>query len=174
MPASRAILLALKVGALLVAVAFGSAVERGANLIVVVDPFLPLIADEPGFNHRHSLLWVLVQDYKTVAYTRYEKVSNALFETHPAVTMLSFLPLYALLFQFLAYLVGAWMLTREYRLAFPLWMPIAMTATFLPYQLLLGISAVRAVWREARSQNNWEKTRHLGAHRNVPRIERSR
>jgi cellulose synthase/poly-beta-1,6-N-acetylglucosamine synthase-like glycosyltransferase len=89
-------------------------------------------------------------------------------------TMLSFLPLYALLFQFLAYLVGAWMLTREYRLAFPLWMPIAMTATFLPYQLLLGISAVRAVWREARSQNNWEKTRHLGAHRNVPRIERSR
>jgi cellulose synthase/poly-beta-1,6-N-acetylglucosamine synthase-like glycosyltransferase len=91
-----------------------------------------------------------------------------------AATMLSFLPLYALLFQFLAYLVGAWMFTREYQLAFPLWMPIAMSATFLPYQLLLGVSAVRAAWREARNQNNWEKTRHVGAHRNVTRIERSR
>ncbi len=89
-------------------------------------------------------------------------------------TMLSFLPLYALMFQFLASLVGAWMFTREYRLRMPLLMPIAMAITFLPYQLLLGISAVRAAWREARNQTNWEKTRHLGAHRNAPRIERSR
>ncbi len=69
-----------------------SAVERGANLVVIVDPFLPVITDQAGFNHRHSLLWVLVQDYKTVAFTRYEKVSAALHETHPAVTVLSFLP----------------------------------------------------------------------------------
>lgn len=69
-----------------------AAVERGANLVVVIDPFLPLIVDEAGFNHRHSLLWVLVQDYKTVAYTRYEKVSAALTETNPAVTCVSFLP----------------------------------------------------------------------------------
>ncbi len=69
-----------------------SAVERGANLIVLVDPFLPLITEEPGFNHRHSLLWVLVQDYKTVAYTRYEHAAAAMHALHPAVTMLSFLP----------------------------------------------------------------------------------
>ncbi len=69
-----------------------SAVERGANLIVVIDPFLPYIPDEPGFNHRHSALWVLVQDFKTMAYTRYENASSALAETDPAVTMISFLP----------------------------------------------------------------------------------
>jgi NTE family protein len=69
-----------------------SAVERGANLVVVIDPFLPYIPDEPGFNHRHSLLWVLVQDYKTVAYTRYENASTTLAETDPAVTVVSFLP----------------------------------------------------------------------------------
>ncbi|HEU5103618.1 MAG TPA: glycosyltransferase [Roseiflexaceae bacterium] len=84
-------------------------------------------------------------------------------------TMLAFLPLYALLFQFLASLIGAWMFTREYRLKFPIWMPLAMTLTFIPFQLLLGVSAVRAVWREARNQTNWEKTRHLGAHREVAR-----
>lgn len=69
-----------------------SAVERGANLVVLIDPFLPLVAEEAGFNHRHSLLWVLVQDYKTVAYTRYEQAARALHETHPAVTVVKFLP----------------------------------------------------------------------------------
>ena len=69
-----------------------SAVERGANLVVVIDPFLPWIPDEPGTNHRHSALWVLVQDYKTVAYTRYENASTTLAETDPAVTVVSFLP----------------------------------------------------------------------------------
>jgi cellulose synthase/poly-beta-1,6-N-acetylglucosamine synthase-like glycosyltransferase/putative flippase GtrA len=84
-------------------------------------------------------------------------------------TMIAFLPLYALLFQLLACIVGAWMFTREYGLKFPLLLPISMTLTFLPFQLLLGISAVRAVWREARRENGWEKTRHLGAHRRVTR-----
>ncbi|HUQ07877.1 MAG TPA: patatin-like phospholipase family protein [Kofleriaceae bacterium] len=69
-----------------------TAVERGANLVVLIDPFLPLISDEPGFNHRHSLLWVLVQDYKTVAFTRYEHAAAAVHALHPAVTMVSFLP----------------------------------------------------------------------------------
>jgi NTE family protein len=69
-----------------------AAVERGANLVVIVDPFLPLIAEVPGFNDRHSLFWVLVQDYKTVSFTRYERVSTALLETHPGVTCIAFLP----------------------------------------------------------------------------------
>ncbi len=85
------------------------------------------------------------------------------------ITMLSFLPLYALGFQFLACVIGAWMFTREYRLRFPLLMPLSMALTFLPYQALLGYSAVRAVWRELRQENNWEKTRHVGAHRSVVR-----
>ncbi|MCA9678353.1 MAG: patatin-like phospholipase family protein [Myxococcales bacterium] len=69
-----------------------AALDRGANLVVILDPFLPYIADKAGFNDRHSLFWVLVQDYKTVAYTRYDKVSSALLETHPSVACLAFLP----------------------------------------------------------------------------------
>jgi predicted acylesterase/phospholipase RssA len=69
-----------------------SAIDRGANLVVIVDPFLPYIADRPGFNDRHSLFWVLVQDYKTMGYTRYENVSRQMAETFPQVTCVSFLP----------------------------------------------------------------------------------
>lgn len=82
-----------------------------------------------------------------------------------AVAIISFLPLYSLMFQFLTNIVGAWMFAREYRFRFPLLMPIGMACTFLPYQFLLGISAIRAVLREMRKQNNWEKTKHMGAHR---------
>lgn len=32
------------------------------------------------------------------------------------------------------------------------------------YQVLLGVAAVRAVWREATGQRGWEKTAHTGAH----------
>jgi hypothetical protein len=40
-----------------------------------------------------------------------------------------------------------------------------MFLTYLPYQWLLSYAAVRAVWREIRGVNNWEKTQHVGAHR---------
>lgn len=81
------------------------------------------------------------------------------------VTIVAFLPLYALGLQFLVSVIGAWMFTREYRLRFPLLLPIGMALTYIPFQLLLGVSAVRAVWREARREQGWEKTRHVGAHR---------
>jgi cellulose synthase/poly-beta-1,6-N-acetylglucosamine synthase-like glycosyltransferase len=81
------------------------------------------------------------------------------------VTMIAFLPLYALLLQFLATAVGAFLFTKEYGLRFSLFRLVLMTIFFLPFQGLLGMSAVRGVYRELRGQNNWEKTAHLGAHR---------
>ena len=35
----------------------------------------------------------------------------------------------------------------------------------MPYQWMLGYSAFRAVWRQLRGTNSWEKTTHTGAHR---------
>jgi hypothetical protein len=40
-----------------------------------------------------------------------------------------------------------------------------LTISFLPYQVLLSIGAIRAVYRELRGMTNWEKTAHTGAHR---------
>lgn len=82
-----------------------------------------------------------------------------------AVTIISFLPLYVLLLQLVITLIGAALFTREYGLRMPLLMPAAMTITYLPYQWLLGLSALRAVVRELLQRNNWEKTAHTGAHR---------
>src|SRR6266699_203243 len=81
------------------------------------------------------------------------------------VVMISFLPLYALFLQFLFTVVGAFTFTSAYGFAFPLFMLISMTITFLPYQFLLGISALRAIYRELHQMHNWEKTEHAGAHR---------
>lgn len=35
----------------------------------------------------------------------------------------------------------------------------------IPYQIFLALGAVRAVYRQLRGQNGWEKTEHTGAHR---------
>lgn len=37
-----------------------------------------------------------------------------------------------------------------------------------PYQVLLAVAALRAVWREARGDGSWEKTEHAGLHRPAP------
>jgi glycosyltransferase XagB len=80
-------------------------------------------------------------------------------------TLVSCLPLYTLLFQLVATVVGAFLFAREYGVTLPLLMPLSMAITFLPFQFLLGISAARAVYREVRQVHNWEKTAHVGAHR---------
>ncbi|MBV9614154.1 MAG: glycosyltransferase [Ktedonobacteraceae bacterium] len=81
------------------------------------------------------------------------------------VTILAFLPLYALIFQFVTYLIGAFLFTKEYGRRISIFRLLNMILTFLPFQWLLGISALRGVYRELRKQNNWEKTVHIGAHR---------
>ena len=40
-----------------------------------------------------------------------------------------------------------------------------MTLTYLPYQWVLSYASIRATIRELRGINNWEKTAHVGAHR---------
>jgi hypothetical protein len=90
------------------------------------------------------------------------------------VTMWTFIPLYALLLQFLATAVGAFLFTKEYGLRFSLFRLVLMTIIFLPFQWLLGISAVRGVYREMRGQNNWEKTTHLGAQRQYESLPQAR
>jgi cellulose synthase/poly-beta-1,6-N-acetylglucosamine synthase-like glycosyltransferase len=95
-------------------------------------------------------------------------IFGGLFMKMPVmVTLVAFLPLYAVVFQFLASVIGAHLFAREYGLRLPRTAPLQMAVTFLPYQWLLGISAVRAAYRELESQTNWEKTRHLGAHRTM-------
>jgi cellulose synthase/poly-beta-1,6-N-acetylglucosamine synthase-like glycosyltransferase len=43
---------------------------------------------------------------------------------------------------------------------------MVLVVTYFPYQWLLGISALRAVYRHVQGTSNWEKTAHAGQHRN--------
>jgi cellulose synthase/poly-beta-1,6-N-acetylglucosamine synthase-like glycosyltransferase len=50
-------------------------------------------------------------------------------------------------------------------LPLPAYPALHLLVTYFPYQWALGFAAVRSVWRELRGQTNWEKTAHVGAHR---------
>ena len=59
-----------------------AAIQKGADLVFVVDPFLPLISEEAGFNARQGNLWVMQQDIKTLAYTRFAQISEEVLRQH--------------------------------------------------------------------------------------------
>lgn len=81
------------------------------------------------------------------------------------VTMISALPAYLLVVQMVISLVGLYEFTAVHRLKPKWYSPLWLLAVYLPYQWMLGIGALRAVWRHLRGMNNWEKTKHVGAHR---------
>jgi hypothetical protein len=86
------------------------------------------------------------------------------------VAMVTYLPLYALLLQALVTFVGARMFVREYGQRLPIRTFLVLVITFLPYQWLLAFSSARAVYREFEDHGDWEKTDHLGAHRQVSEV----
>jgi cellulose synthase/poly-beta-1,6-N-acetylglucosamine synthase-like glycosyltransferase len=95
-------------------------------------------------------------------------VGGLWLKTQTAVVVVSYLPIYAILFHFLMTLVGARLFALDYGIRLKprhyLWLGV----TFLPYHLLMGFSAMRAIWRQGFGARNWEKTEHTGAHRAAP------
>lgn len=69
-----------------------AAIDKGADLVIVVDPFVPLISDRPGTNARMGNMWVMEQDYKTMSYTRYEQTRNEILRRNSQVSVYTFVP----------------------------------------------------------------------------------
>ncbi|OGR14301.1 MAG: hypothetical protein A2341_18820 [Deltaproteobacteria bacterium RIFOXYB12_FULL_58_9] len=69
-----------------------ASIAKGADLIFVIDPFVPLISDEAGFNIKHSNLWIQQQDIKTLAYTRFAQMSEEILRQNPQVSCYTFVP----------------------------------------------------------------------------------
>jgi cellulose synthase/poly-beta-1,6-N-acetylglucosamine synthase-like glycosyltransferase len=84
------------------------------------------------------------------------------------VAMISALPGYMLIIQFLVSVVGLYEFTRAHQLRPSLFSPLKMLVIYLPFQWMLGYAAVRAVGRQIIGLNTWEKTQHVGAHRRQP------
>ena len=75
------------------------------------------------------------------------------------------LPFYLLLAHLCLSLIGLFEFADSFGLK-PSWKtPLIMVICYLPYQWVLAYASVRATLRHLQGVNNWEKTRHVGAHR---------
>lgn len=82
-----------------------------------------------------------------------------------AIAMISSLPLYMVIVQFAINLVGLYEFTRLHGLKASIFSPLWMLVAYMPYQAILSYAALRAVVRQLKGVNTWEKTAHIGAHR---------
>ena len=83
------------------------------------------------------------------------------------VTLLSYAPLYIYLLIQITLCIGLYEFSKEYNKKLSGLDFIKVFLFSLPYQLLLGVSAFRGIYRAFTSNKNWEKTLHLNAHREV-------
>ena len=84
------------------------------------------------------------------------------------LAMFTFLPLGCLVLSIFLELAGL----REFKLAHKRkwsWREAGvLVLSYFPYQWLLGVSAIRATYRQVIGTSNWEKTAHTGQHRETP------
>ncbi|MFZ2189558.1 MAG: glycosyltransferase [Candidatus Magasanikiibacteriota bacterium] len=83
------------------------------------------------------------------------------------VALISNIPFYILIVQLAVMNIGLYEFTKKYNFKYSFWLIPKTLLAFLPYQTILGISALRAVYRETIHENGWEKTAHVGAHRKL-------
>ena len=93
------------------------------------------------------------------------------FKVPVLVALLLDLPFYLLAAHFILNVIGLYEFTDAHGLK-PTWKtPLVMALGYLPYQWVLAYASVRATSRQLRGINNWEKTKHIGAHRQGGALE---
>lgn len=130
----------------------------------------------PNFSQRMLITYILIWPEIQAAMFVYIILSIVMIFTVKLpiiLALVSTLPLYILFMHFIILNIGLYEFTKSYQMRYPWWMPLKIVATFIPFQLLLGFSAFRAVFRELRQQHSWEKTTHVNAHRTAQEPIRS-
>lgn len=84
------------------------------------------------------------------------------------LAMFTFLPLYCLILAVFIDVAGLHEFLKAHNRRWSWREAIITVLAFFPYQWILGIGALRAVYRHVRGTSNWEKTAHLGQHRASP------
>jgi cellulose synthase/poly-beta-1,6-N-acetylglucosamine synthase-like glycosyltransferase len=122
----------------------------------------------PNFEQRLLAIYTLAFPSIQAVLGLYVVVSLATMltiKTPVLVAITLSLPLYLLLAHLLLSIIGLYEFTDAHQLK-PSWKtPLVMAVSYLPYQWVLSYASVRATIRELRGINNWEKTAHVGAHR---------
>jgi len=71
---------------------FYEAIRRNADLIFVLDPFVPYHSREPGFAYRRGMLYNIDQDVRSLSFTRFEAAQSHALRRHPRVSSYTFVP----------------------------------------------------------------------------------
>jgi glycosyltransferase XagB len=122
----------------------------------------------PTLPQRLMALYTLAFPLLQAILTLYIPVSIYLMfftEINILAAMIAMLPLYLVMSHLIINLVGLFEFTSAHHIKISPLILIKMVITYLPYQWFINFSAFRALWRQFRGINNWEKTDHLGAHR---------
>ena len=85
--------------------------------------------------------------------------------TSVVIALLLLLPGYLLLAHYVISVIGLYEFCEAHDFHPPVTLPFKMAAVYMPYQWVLAYAALRAMVRQLRGENNWEKTKHVGAHR---------
>ncbi len=81
------------------------------------------------------------------------------------LAMITFLPLYCFVLAIFIDLAGLHEFLKAHHRPWRWREAATLLLAFFPYQILLGLGAMRAVWRYIKGASNWEKTAHIGQHR---------
>lgn len=71
---------------------FDEAIRRGADLLFILDPFVPYHSKDPGFSQRRGLLYNIDQDVRSLSFTRFETAQSQSLRRHPEVRSYTLLP----------------------------------------------------------------------------------
>ena len=89
-------------------------------------------------------------------------------EMSPVLGIIVNLPLYTFIFLFVIVNIGLYEFTKSYSLKYTPLIILKSMVFYIPFQMLLGVSAFRAIIRQSFGDISWEKTTHINAARQTP------
>lgn len=124
------------------------------------------------FQRRLLALYVLILPEVQAFFTLMIPVSIVMFffvKLPVWMAMLTFMPFYCFILAMFIDLAGLHEFVKVHHRKWSWKEALILLLAFMPYQILLGIGALRATYRFLKGTSNWEKTAHIGQHRgNAP------
>lgn len=86
----------------------------------------------------------------------------------PVISLIANIPVLVLVLFITLQALALHEFSRLYNKRWGAWYIVKIIIFYFPYQIILGISAIRALIRQWKNQIGWEKTEHINAHRITP------
>ena len=118
----------------------------------------------PSFKQKLFILYILLWPFMQAILFFLIPVfaaANFFIKMPLILSLISFLPLYVLLIFGIISNLALYDFTKKYQRQFSFLVIPKIFLMIIPFQMLLGFSALRAMYRQIFGQLNWEKTEHL-------------